>query len=743
MINNLDIKKLHLYNSYFDIEKFNVPYQNNQQYLDDLRYLVDAYVNALFRIKKSNSREKAKYFGLRGIVITDDEVDNSVMSSMLENRNVKVGEDIKQSLIVCFEHINNRLVLSESLSDCFKLENFFKNNDCNFFTKLAVIFSLVSEMDRKYERIFGYLQDDNTVKKPTVGLVFSAASLTQDVDLRYAFDLLDNKLTVLIFDDITSYELPSFISKGLKLKKLAVDFFMNNKAESFMQNTICSTFYPSEEVDEIIVNKDVCNNLILETCKILEKTNKNKNIIHLYGPAGVGKRFHVKHLAKALNKSVLFVNLKYIMQFDNKVFILLSNVYLSAFLNDSLLCFYNCDFDVGLQSGLEFILNDVFRIFNIVFLLNENSKYFEESMNDFLPVVDFKFDYPTVLDSAKIWKFVSTNYNIADDVNFKQISNRFKYTFGQIKDILFRADLESVSNNNIISNNILIKTCREFAVHNLDKRASLINCSFTFKDLVLDEEQKEILVNACNYIKFKDVIYEDWGFKEKVQYGRGLSVLMYGPPGTGKTMGAQVMANELGLQLYKVDLSQIINKYIGETEKNLNDIFTEAKKSNAIILFDEADSLFGKRTDVKDSNDKNANNETSYLLQKMEEYDGVSILTTNKFNNFDDAFRRRIKFVVSFPMPDFNMRKELWQKVFPSKAPIAEDFDPWFLAENFEISGSNIKSIAVYASYLAASEQSNITMKHILKALKYELQKSGKIISKQDFGIYSDRFENS
>ncbi|MBP0979730.1 MAG: ATP-binding protein [Oscillospiraceae bacterium] len=247
-------------------------------------------------------------------------------------------------------------------------------------------------------------------------------------------------------------------------------------------------------------------------------------------------------------------------------------------------------------------------------------------------------------------------------------------------------------------------------------------------------------MSACNYIKFKDIVFEDWGFNSKVPYGKGLSVLLYGPPGTGKTMGAQVIANELGLLLYKIDLSQIINKYIGETEKNLSNIFLEAKKSNAILLFDEADSLFGKRTDVKDSNDKNSNNETSFLLQKMEEYDGVSILTTNKFNNFDDAFRRRIRFIVSFPMPDIKMRRELWKKVFPKQAPLSKDFDDLFLAENFELSGSNIKSIAILASYLAVAERSEIKMKHILLALKYESQKTGKIVSKKDFGVYGDEF---
>ena len=735
-MSKIDKHKLHLYNCYFDINDYNKPYENTLQFLEDLRYLVDSYVNAMFRIKKSNSRDNAKYLGLRGVVITDDEVDNSIMASMLENRSIKVGEDIKTSLLTSFEHIKNRVSISNS---SFSLHNFFVKHNCNFVTKLAIVFSLVSEIDRKYERLFGYLQDDNTVKKPTLGLVFSAASLTHNISLEETFELLDNKLTSLLFEDIALFDFATFLSKGLKLKKTATDFFLENKKQSFIESMVCDTYFPHEDVDTLIVDIDVNRRLFSQIQKILDQKLKD-NIIHISGPSGSGKRLQVKHIAKSLNKKVLFVNLRYVLQFEARTVILLSNIYLDAFLNDGLLCFYNCNFEASEQNNLEIVLNDVFQYFDLVFLLSEKSRYFDDNSDSFLPVVSAKLNFPNITDAAVIWKENSKNYKIDKQIDFRQISNKFKYTAGQIKDILLKSNIANLDKDGIISEELLIKTCREYAIHNLDKRASLINCHFTFDDLVLSKDQKDILVNACNYIKYKDVIYEDWGFKNKVSYGKGLSVLLYGPPGTGKTMGAQVIANELGLQLYKIDLAQIINKYIGETEKNLNDIFSEAQKSNAVLLFDEADSLFGKRTDVKDSNDKNSNNETSYLLQKMEEYDGISILTTNKFNNFDEAFRRRIRFIVSFPMPDAKMRRELWKKVFPKQAPLAHDFDDWFLAENFEISGSVIKSIAILASYMAVADKTEITMKHILSALKYELQKSGKVISKQDFGVYGNEF---
>lgn len=744
-MSKIDNKKINLYSSYFDKKKFNKPYSDNKEYLEDLSRLVDLYINLIFKIRQANFRENTSYLGLRGIVITDAEVENAMNSSRLDKKDIEVDEDIKKNIIFSFDHMNNRVKLSKF---DIRLESFFKKHSCNFVTRIAIIFSLVSELDRKYERLFGYLQDDNTIKKPTLGLVYTATLLTHDITLNEALELLDNKITSLIFDDINSYELPCFLSKGLKIRKIPVDFFINASYDSFFQSTICQTFFPDKEqdLDNIIINQDIQDKLFLETQKILN-SDLNNNIVHLYGPIGSGKRLHIKHIAKKLNKIILFVDLKYIFMFDSRIFNLLSNVYISAFLNDGLICFYNSDFNIEQQFNLEFILHDVFRYFKLIFLLNQNQKYLSESSYEFLPIVDIKFDYPDSCESAEIWQCYSKNFKLNTEINFKQISNRFRYTAGQIKDILLKSEIELANNQDsqdinkkVFLENILIKNCREYAVHNLDKRATLIKSNFSFDDLVLDKEQKDILMSACNYIKFKDIVYEDWGFNSKVSYGKGLSVLLYGPPGTGKTMGAQVIANELGLQLYKIDLSQIINKYIGETEKNLSDIFSEAKKSNAILLFDEADSLFGKRTDVKDSNDKNSNNETSFLLQKMEEYDGVSILTTNKFNNFDDAFRRRIRFIVSFSMPDIKMRRELWKKVFPKKAPLSKDFDDLFLAENFELSGSNIKSIAILASYLAVAEKSEIKMKHILLALKYESQKSGKIVSKKDFGVYATEF---
>jgi SpoVK/Ycf46/Vps4 family AAA+-type ATPase len=203
-------------------------------------------------------------------------------------------------------------------------------------------------------------------------------------------------------------------------------------------------------------------------------------------------------------------------------------------------------------------------------------------------------------------------------------------------------------------------------------------------------------------------------------------------------MASEIIAHELKLDLYKIDLSTVVSKYIGETEKNLAKIFKEAETSNAILFFDEADALFGKRSEVIDSHDRYANIEIGYLLQKMDEYTGMVILATNLRKNMDDAFLRRMHFAVEFPFPDENYRLRIWQKIFPHETPLSDTIEFNFLAEQFEFSGGNIKNIALAAAFYAADNGQAVSMEHLIPATRREMQKSGKLCSKNDFGKYYD-----
>src|SRR5262249_2127959 len=224
-------------------------------------------------------------------------------------------------------------------------------------------------------------------------------------------------------------------------------------------------------------------------------------------------------------------------------------------------------------------------------------------------------------------------------------------------------------------------------------------------------------------------VYDKWGFAAKHGVAQGISALFSGPPGTGKTMCAGVIARELDMELFRVDLSRVVSKWIGETEKNLSRVFDEAERSHAVLLFDEADSLFAKRTEVKSSVDRYANLEVNFLLQRMESFSGITILTTNFEDTIDSAFKRRLTFRIRFEKPDAEARSALWEKMFPASAELASDVDFSELGQKFEVSGGNIRNAAIRAAFLATSEGHSIDMDTIKRATLREAREMGLLIA--------------
>jgi hypothetical protein len=255
----------------------------------------------------------------------------------------------------------------------------------------------------------------------------------------------------------------------------------------------------------------------------------------------------------------------------------------------------------------------------------------------------------------------------------------------------------------------------------LEELAQRLNSKSTWNELILPIEEQAILREIAAHVRQRTQVYEHWGFENKSSRGLGISALFAGASGTGKTLAAEVLANELNLDVYRIDLSSVVSKYIGETEKNLRKIFDVAEGCGAILLFDEADALFGKRSEVKDSHDRYANMEVSYLLQRIESYRGLAILTTNLKDAIDQAFVRRIRFIVQFPFPDANQRAAIWQTVFPQQTP-TEGLDFRKLA-HLNVPGGNIRNIAMNAAFLAADSRESVQMKHILQATRSEYLK--------------------
>jgi len=265
------------------------------------------------------------------------------------------------------------------------------------------------------------------------------------------------------------------------------------------------------------------------------------------------------------------------------------------------------------------------------------------------------------------------------------------------------------------------KICRQIARRSLDDLATHVEGAAYWEDLVLPASQATILRQIVTHARRSSVVHRQWGFEGRHAGGMGLSALFSGPSGTGKTMAAGVLASELDRDLYQIDLATVTSKYIGETEKHLRRIFDIAERSGAILLFDEADALFGKRSQVRDSHDRYANLEVSYLLQRMESYSGIAILTTNMQNALDPAFQRRLRFVVQFPFPDAPSRERIWRKAFPAAAP-ASSLDPVLLSQ-LNVTGGVIRNIALLSAFLAAEDGTDIRIHHVLEAARTEYAK--------------------
>lgn len=278
----------------------------------------------------------------------------------------------------------------------------------------------------------------------------------------------------------------------------------------------------------------------------------------------------------------------------------------------------------------------------------------------------------------------------------------------------------------------LWEACRSQARSRLDDLAQRIEPAAAWEDLILPALQKNVLREILANVRQRTRVYETWGFAGKGSRGLGISALFAGASGTGKTMAAEVLAGELRLDLYRIDLSQVVSKYIGETEKNLRRVFDAAEEGGAVLLFDEADALFGKRSEVKDSHDRYANIEVSYLLQRMESYRGLAILTTNMKGELDPAFLRRLRFIARFPFPDAARRAEIWERIFPPDTP-TEGLDVHKLAR-LNVAGGNIRNIALQAAFLAADEGGPVRMAHLLRAAYTECAKLERPLTEAEIG---------
>ena len=610
------------------------------------------------------------------------------------------------------------------------------------FESFLLLLALAPELDIKYEYIYSTLQGNPACLHPTLGLAKNLYSIFAPVTLSQLEAITDNGSPInrFCFEQTAACgDGDTLLHRNLVLKRTAVRYLLGFAGPSDGEYPITGLL-PLHPVSDFICYPAQFSAIRRALEPLAESGPAHDSpclLIHLAGEEGIGRKYLLSQSLCGTRFQIRSMDMRPLYHMEpDKFQQCLETLALEAVLWNRFL-HLDC-----ISPGNE---DDAFRLRQATAYLSKSSAVlFLSGQGDRLPflfsspALHIPFSIPDAGIRGDLWKHLGSAYPLDSRTDLEAFGHQYRLTPGQIARILAEAG-SNTGNGSAVSIpptalTAAISRSQTLSFHSL---ATRIGWTYTWDDLQLAPSACQLLHSACSRLKSKYLVEDQWGFGHKSSYRKGLSLLFYGPPGTGKTMAAQVIAKESGLELYRVDLSQIFNKYIGETEKNIGKIFDEAKKADIILFFDEADSLFSKRTDVSNSNDRHSNAEISYLLQKMEEYDGVTILSTNLYQNFDTAFLRRITYTVHFDMPDVPTRLRLWQSMVPPAAPISPQVDFQRLSRQFELSGSSIKSILRGAAYLAAEYGHDIQTKHIIQSMKYEYLKIGKIISDEEFGEYS------
>ncbi|HEY5184200.1 MAG TPA: ATP-binding protein [Actinomycetes bacterium] len=352
-----------------------------------------------------------------------------------------------------------------------------------------------------------------------------------------------------------------------------------------------------------------------------------------------------------------------------------------------------------------------------------------------IPMISVDLILPGPNERRTLWAAAAHHQGLRlDDSDLDVLAQRYRLAGADIRAAVARA--VAASRLGLASSQPAAACAAQARTTGGDRLAELatrIEPRFGWADLVLQTATTDQLHELCARVAVHAEVLADWGFARKLSLGRGLAALFAGPSGTGKSMAAEVVAGQLGLDLYRVDLATVVDKYIGETEKNLDAVFRAAEDANGILLFDEADALFGRRSEVRDAHDRYANLEISYLLQRIEQYDGTAILSTNLHANLDDAFLRRLTAIIWFPFPDAGQRAELWRRTWPAELPLAE-LDYIDLASRFPLCGGNIKAAALAAAGLARADGGVVTSHHVRHAVAREYEKLGRTLTAEELG---------
>ena len=597
--------------------------------------------------------------------------------------------------------------------------------------------ALAPHLDRKYLRLFGYLHDDLTRQYISPDLLIRLCCRSE-TERQVAIERLIGAKGIWRTFAVRppaseALQHTSVLLQPVRLADRIIHYLLGLEWR-YAGPLSTLRFHPySEDPPPILANAELHDRL--ERVALSSAAAGGTVVWMLHGPPGSGKTLHARHISRLLGRSLLEWDVSRAPADDAGFAETVRQMLLEAKLRNAIPAFdrvHRLTDPEGAKEGrIPRLIDQLAEWDGIVFLFGEE----DIRIRSLPPGVGFQSDeipIPGLEQSRLLWQRMAERHMpIHGDVS-AALAAKFRFPPGLIEQAVdsavrmappegTRADTEARR---------LEAAARSSLGRRIGGKAVKLESRFRWDDLVLPEDTIELLKQAAMRLNHRHTVMHRWGFDAKLPYGRGISMLFTGPPGTGKTMSAMVMGNEMGVDVYRVDLSRVVSKYIGETEKNLGEIFEQARYGGAILFFDEADALFGKRSEVKDAHDKYANMETAYLLQKMEEYDGLTILATNFKQNLDDAFLRRIQYVVRFPFPDVAQRERLWCSCLPPAMPVG-DLDIPGLARMFELAGGPIKNIVLTAAYLAAGEGSPVTMRHIKAGIVQEYKKTGKVLLKE------------
>ena len=613
-----------------------------------------------------------------------------------------------------------------------------KKMEFEHFTTFCFACGILASTQTDYAGVFQVINENGSLPAPTIE---SAARLYygNQFSITGAYGDMSVGLEQLqpILDLRVNGSMP--FSTVVTPDKRIIDFLFGKRPMQLDENYIrfFKMLTDDKELDPIMANQGQ-----LDAMEI--SYNEGVRIFSFFGDEGSGRKFFIKQFCKKNGMGAISVNCKKLFVYDFAfVEKALWAVTRECILTNSCCCLDELTFHEEEKDKFLGYMDLAFaKLVSkglLVYALSKEKMPMRDITKE--EFTELEIPTPTTQEREECWRLFAKDYALGDDIDLLEMATKFLFTPGKIKAALANArSLATMNKDILIPRATLFQGCNNQMSSELTQKATKVKANFGFEDIVMNRDQRETLEHAIDQMNFRKQVYDNWHYTKKYPYGRGLSVLLFGAPGTGKSMCAQVIAHELNLELYRVDLSKVIDKYVGETEKSISMIFREAKKCNVVLFFDECDTLFAKRSDDGGSNQASNNNKTALLLQEVEAYDGVSVLATNYKHNIDPAFFRRMKYIVEFQFPNADTREMLWRTTIPKDTPLGEDVDIRFLAEKFEFAGGNIKNCILNAAFLAAADGDGkeVRMKHYLQAIRYEYVKTGKVFTRSDFEPYAE-----